>query len=287
MTAIRLRALIAAANPTVLAGCYDGVSARLVQQAGFQAAHMSGFAVAGSLLGKPDVGLLTMTEMADAASRLARVLSIPLLADADTGYGNALNVVRTVEAYIAAGVAGMHLEDQQMPKRCGHLAGKTVVSPDEMASKLRAAIDTRDDAGIDMVIIARTDARAEEGLGAALERARRYRDAGADMLFVEALHSPAEVETVAETFRDTPLVFNASEARPPEFTLDQLAEMGFSVVLAPITTLLSATKAMQEGLTDLHEQGLHPDRLATMTSYDDFLHLVGIDEIDEQEQRYS
>jgi len=153
MTAIRLRALIAAPNPTVLAGCYDGVSARLVQQAGFQAAHMSGFAVAGSLLGKPDVGLLTMTEMADAASRLARVLSIPLLADADTGYGNALNVVRTVEAYIAAGVAGMHLEDQQMPKRCGHLAGKTVVSPDEMASKLRAAIDTRDDAGIDMVVL--------------------------------------------------------------------------------------------------------------------------------------
>ncbi len=287
MTAEHLRALVAAPDPTVLAGCYDGVSARLVEQAGFHAAHMSGFAVAGSLLGRPDVGLLTMTEMADAASRIARVLSIPLLADADTGYGNALNVVRTVEAYIAGGVAGMHLEDQQMPKRCGHLAGKTLVPVDEMAGKLRAAIDTRDAVGTDIVIVARTDARADEGLGAALERARRYRDAGADLLFVEALQSPAEVETVAKTFHDIPLIFNASEARPPEFSLDQLGGMGFAVVLAPITTLLSAAKAMQDSLTDLHEMGFRSDRLATMTSYDDFLHLVGIDEINDQEQRYS
>jgi 2-methylisocitrate lyase-like PEP mutase family enzyme len=278
--------LVDAPGATLLAGCYDGVSARLVEGAGFEAAHMSGFAVAGSLLGQPDVGLLTMTEMADAAARLAKVLSIPLLADADTGYGNAINVIRTVEAYIAGGVAGLHLEDQVMPKRCGHLAGKDVIEADDMAGKVRAAVDTRDASGTDIVIVARTDARAIEGLDAAIERGRRYRDAGADLLFVEALQSPAEVETVAAAFPDVPLVYNASAARPPDFTMDALGELGFSIVLAPITSLLSGTKAIQEALADLRSNGPTAERLDAMTSYEDFLSLVGIDDIRTQEDRY-
>lgn len=287
MTAARLRELVASPGATLLAGCYDGVSARLVEEAGFEAAHMSGFAVAGSLVGQPDVGLLTMTEMADAASRLARVLSIPLLADADTGYGNALNVIRTVEAYIAGGVAGLHLEDQVMPKRCGHLAGKSVVPADEFAAKVRAAVDTREKSGTDIVIVARTDARAVEGLDAAIERGRQYRDAGADMLFVEALDSAAEVEAVAAAFADMPLVFNASAARPPEFTLDELGDLGFSIVLAPITSLLSATGAMQAALADLRATGPTAERMSSMTSYDEFLRLVGIDDVNSQEERYT
>ncbi|MGI9606705.1 MAG: isocitrate lyase/PEP mutase family protein [Acidimicrobiales bacterium] len=286
MSAARLRELVDAPGATLLAGCYDGVSARLVEEAGFDAAHMSGFAVAGSLLGQPDVGLLTMTEMADAAARLARVLSIPLLADADTGYGNAINVIRTVEAYIAGGVAGLHLEDQVMPKRCGHLAGKDVIEVDEMAGKLRAAIDARKASASDIVIVARTDARAIEGLDAAIERGRRYRDAGADLLFVEALESPAEIETVATAFADVPLVFNASAARPPEFTMDELGELGFSIVFAPITALLSATRAIQSALAELLARGPTAERLDAMASYDEFLRLVGIDHITTQEDRY-
>jgi len=287
LTAARLRELVEAPDATLLAGCYDGVSARLVDDAGFEAAHMSGFAVAGSLLGKPDLGLLTMTEMADAAARLARVLSIPLLADADTGYGNAINVIRTVESYIAGGVAGLHLEDQVMPKRCGHLAGKDVIEVDEMAGKLRAGVDTRDASGSDIVIVARTDARAIEGLDAAIERGRRYRDAGADLLFVEALESAAEVESVAKAFESVPLVYNASEARPPDFTMAELGDLGFSIVLAPITSLLSGTKAMQEALADLRANGPTAERLDSMTGYQEFLNLVGIDDITEQESRYS
>lgn len=281
-----LRELVEAPGATLLAGCYDGVSARLVEEAGFEAAHMSGFAVAGSLLGQPDVGLLTMTEMADAAARLAKVLSIPLLADADTGYGNAINVIRTVEAYIAGGVAGLHLEDQVMSKRCGHLAGKDVIEAEEMAGKVRAAVDTRDASNTDIVIVARTDARAMEGLDAAIERGRRYRDAGADLLFVEALQSPAEVEAVAATFPEVPLVYNASAARPPDFTMAELGELGFSIVLAPITSLLSGTKAMQAALTDLHANGPTAERLDAMTSYEEFLNLVGIDDIKVQQDRY-
>jgi len=248
---------------------------------------MSGFAVAGSLLGQPDVGLLTLTEMADAASRLARVLGIPLLADADTGYGNALNVCRTVELYVGGGVAGLHLEDQQMPKRCGHLDGKTVISADEMSGKIRAAIDTRERVGADIVIVARTDARSLEGLDAALERSRQYRDAGADVLFVEALQSGAEVEAVARELDDVPLIFNASEARPSDFSLDELGDLGFALVLAPITSLLSATKAMGLALADLQKTGLHSERLSRLASYDEFLALVGIADIDDQERRYS
>jgi 2-methylisocitrate lyase-like PEP mutase family enzyme len=209
-----------------------------------------------------------------------------LLADADTGYGNAINVIRTVEAYIAGGVAGLHLEDQVMPKRCGHLAGKDVIEADEMSGKVRAAVDTRDASGTDIVIVARTDARAIEGLDAAIERGRRYRDAGADLLFVEALQSSAEVETVAATFPDVPLVYNASAARPPDFTMNELGELGFSIVLAPITSLLSGTKAMQGALADLRANGPTAERLNEMTSYDDFLDLVGIDDIRTQEDRY-
>ena len=173
----------------VAPGAFDPLAARLVEEAGFPAVYMTGFGTSAALLGRPDVGLLTMTEMVDNARRIADCVDIPVIADADTGYGNPLNVIRTVGAYEAAGVAAIHLEDQVAPKKCGHMEGKLVIPAGEMAQKIRAAVEAR--TRPDFVIIARTDARAVEGLERALDRARLYREAGADALFIEAVTSEA------------------------------------------------------------------------------------------------
>src|SRR6201986_161813 len=172
------------AGDTVLApGCYDALGARLIEEAGFPAAYMSGFSSAASHLGRPDIGLMALAAMVDNARRIASAVEIPVIADADTGFGNSINVIRTVREYEAAGVAAIHIEDQVMPKKCGHMSGKQVVPAEEMAAKVSAAVAAR--RSPDFLIIARTDARAVEGLESALARARRYREAGADALFVE------------------------------------------------------------------------------------------------------
>src|SRR5437868_5473671 len=189
-----LRELLARPEPILAPGAYDALSARLIEAAGFPAVYMTGFGSAASLLGRPDVGLLGMSEMVANARRIVDAVDVPVIADADTGYGNPINVIRTVHEYEQAGVAAIHLEDQLAPKKCGHMEGKQLVPSDEMVAKVRAAVDARRS---DLVIIARTDARAVEGLEGALQRARRYRDAGADVIFFEAPQSEAEIETVA------------------------------------------------------------------------------------------
>lgn len=196
-----LRELLAAGEPIVAPGAYDALSARLVEQAGFPAVYMTGFGASASLLGRPDVGLLSFAEMVDHARRLVQAVDVPVIADADDGYGNDVNVRRTIQEYEAAGVAALHIEDQVAPKRCGHMAGKEVIPASEMVLKVRAAVEARRG---DLVIIARTDARAIEGLDAALERARAYRDAGADVLFVEAPEDEREIEAIAAAFPDPP-----------------------------------------------------------------------------------
>ena len=200
-----LRQLMSDQRGLVVPGAYDGVSAKLVERAGFPVVYMTGYGVSASRLGMPDMGFAGLAEMADQARNMAAAVSIPLIADADTGYGNALNVRRTVTAYEAAGVAGLHLEDQQLPKRCGHLAGKRVVPAEEFAAKIRAAVEARTDP--DLVIIARTDAIAVNGFDDALRRAELAVKAGADMLFVEAPTTEEQIERVARAF-DTPLLFN-------------------------------------------------------------------------------
>lgn len=205
----RLRALLDAGTPVLAPGAYDALSARLVEQAGFDVAYMTGFGTTASLLGRPDVGLLGQAEMVGNARRMVAAVDVPLIADADTGYGNPINVVRTVREYEQAGVAGLHLEDQVMPKRCGHMAGKAVVPCDEMLAKIRAAAEARTDP--DLVLIARTDVAAVEGVDAAIDRARRFADAGADVLFVEAPSSEADIERVATALSDHQLVFNWAE----------------------------------------------------------------------------
>src|SRR3954469_13043961 len=201
-----LRELLDGPEPVLAPGAFDGLSARLIERAGFPAVYLTGFGASASLLGRPDIGLLSFGEMVDHARRLVQAVGIPVIADADDGYGNPLNVVRTVREYEAAGVAALHIEDQVAPKRCGHMAGKQVIPASEMVEKVRAAVEARRG---NLLVIARPDARAVEGLDAALARARPYRDAGADALFVEAPVDEREIEVIADAFPDTPLVVNA------------------------------------------------------------------------------
>ena len=250
--AARLRALLESGQTIVAPGAFDPLAARLVEEAGFPAVYMTGFGTSAALIGRPDVGLLTMTEMAGNAGRIAACVDIPVIADADTGYGNPLNVIRTVGAYEAAGVAGIHIEDQVAPKKCGHMEGKQVIPAQEMAEKVRAAVDAR--AQPEFVIIARTDARAVEGLEAAIERGRLYRDAGADVLFIEAVVSEAEAEEVARAFPGVPLLFNWAEGgKTPPIGLERLTQLGYRIVIFPIGTLLAATAAMRRILREIAE----------------------------------
>jgi 2,3-dimethylmalate lyase len=280
----RLRELLARPEPLVAPGAYDALSARLVEQAGFDVVYMTGFGTTASLAGRPDVGLLTGTEMVDNARRIAAAVDVPVIADADTGYGNAINVVRTVQAYEQAGVAGLHLEDQVMPKKCGHMSGKAVIPADEMVGKIRAAVAARRDP--ELLLIARTDAAAVEGLDAAIDRARAYADAGADVLFVEAPTSDDDIARVASELRGVaPLVFNWAEGgRTPPLPLSRIAELGFSLVLFPIGTLLAATAGIQRLLASLRADGV-PD-VDGLPTFDGFTDLIGLPEIRDLESRF-
>jgi len=283
--AARLRQLLDSGQTIVAPGAFGPLAARLVEEAGFAAVYMTGFGTSAALLGRPDVGLLTMTEMADNAGRMAACVDIPVIADADTGYGNPLNVIRTVDVYEAAGVAGIHIEDQVAPKKCGHMEGKLVIGAEEMAQKVRAAVDARTDP--DFVIIARTDARAVEGLDSALDRARRYRDAGADALFIEALVSEAEIEAAVQAFPDVPLLFNWAEGgKTPPVGLDRLARLGYRIVIFPISTLLAATAAMRRVLAEIAAAGTPAAVLGDLPTFGEFTDFIGLAEVREIEQRY-
>jgi 2,3-dimethylmalate lyase len=281
---VTLRELLDGPEPVIAPGAYDALSARLVEQAGFGAVYMTGFGASASLLGRPDVGLLSFGEMVDHARRLVQAVGVPVIADADDGYGNPLNVLRTVREYEAAGVAALHLEDQVSPKRCGHLEGKDVIPAGEMVEKVRAAVEAR--SSDELVIIARTDARAVEGLDAALERARLYREAGADVLFVEAPESEDEVAAVAQAFPDTPLLFNAIEGgRTPLLELDRLHELGFRLILWPLTALFAAAQAVQEALARLHAHRAPAGDGAL--PFEAFTDAVGLPEVQRLEARFA
>jgi 2,3-dimethylmalate lyase len=282
----RLRALLESGQTIVAPGAFDPLAARLVEEAGFPAVYMTGFGTSAALIGRPDVGLLTMTEMAASAGRIADCVDIPVIADADTGYGNPLNVIRTVGAYEAAGVAGIHIEDQVAPKKCGHMEGKQVIGAQEMAAKVRAAVEAR--AQPEFVIIARTDARAVEGLEQALERARLYREAGADVLFIEALVSEAEVEEAARAFPGVPLLFNWAEGgKTPPVSLARLTELGYRIVIFPIGTLLAATAAMRAILREIATAGTPAAALADLPTFGEFVDFIGLPQVREAEQRYA
>lgn len=281
-----LRKLIAGRETIVAPGAYDALSARIIEQAGFPAVYMTGFGTSASLLGRPDVGLLTMTQMVDQARRLAQAVDIPLIADADTGYGNTLNVIRTVREYEGAGVAAIHIEDQIMPKKCGHMENKQVIAAAEMVEKIHAATEAR--SSPDFLIIARTDSRAVEGLDSALRRARQYREAGADMLFVEAPQSEDEIAQVAHAFPDVPLLFNWAEGgKTPPMELDRLKELGYRLVIFPIGALLVATQAVRALAAEIRDHGTAARLLAQTLSFREFNDMIGLPEIQQLEKRFA
>ncbi len=284
--AARLRELLDSGQTIVAPGAFDPLSARLVEEAGFPAVYMTGFGTSAALLGRPDVGLLTMTEMAGNAGRIADCVDIPVIADADTGYGNPLNVIRTVGCYETAGVAGLHIEDQVAPKKCGHLDGKQLIGAREMAQKVRAAVQARTDP--DFVIVARTDARAVEGFQAAIDRAGLYREAGADALFIEALPTQDEAARAAAAFPGVPLLFNWAEGgRTPPISMRRLAELGYRIVIFPISTLLAATAAMRGILAEIARSGTPAAVLEDLPALDEFASFIGLPQVREAERRYA
>ena len=279
-----LRARLGRGESVLMPGIWDALSARLVSATGFSTAFASGFAVSGTLLGRPDVGYLTQMEMAEVAQRVcATAPELNIVVDADTGYGNASNVIRTVELWEAAGATGLFLEDQVWPKKCGHMSDKRVVDRDEWLAKVRAACDHRSH----LHVTARTDARAAVSLTEALERGRMARDVGVDAVFIEAPESVEEMEQIARALPDVILVANMVEkGRTPLLTPQELAEVGFRLIVSPLSLLFAVTKALQEAAEHLQSAGSMRDVMDTLVSFDGFTDIVGLPEHQQREARY-
>jgi 2-methylisocitrate lyase-like PEP mutase family enzyme len=278
-----LRKLLARPGALMAPGVADALNARLVRKHGFEALYMTGAGTTAVRLGMPDVGLLTMTEMVDNAARIAEAAGLPLIADADNGYGGVLNVRRTVQAYERAGAAAVHIEDQVLPKRCGHLSGKQLVPIEEMEAKIRAAVDARTDS--DFVLIARTDAIAVEGFEPALERAARYREAGADVLFVEA-PSAEQLPKIAPRLQ-APLLYNmATSGKTPFLGRAEIERLGFKLIIYPNWMMLAAIRAASEVLVELKETGSIANVAREVPSFREFFDLLGMPEVQELEARY-
>ena len=264
-------------------GVYNPLVARLAEQAGFQAVYLSGAALSASL-GMPDVGLVTLTEFVDFARSITTACRLPLISDADTGFGEALNVERTVQLFETAGVAGIHLEDQVMPKRCGHLSGKKLISKEEMCAKVRGAAGGRRNP--DFVIIARTDARGVTDMNDAIERAKAYRAAGADVIFVEALKTEQEFATFAKAVPG-PLLANMTEfGQTPLLDFHQLSELGYRLVIYPVTLLRLALQSSRAALAAIREQGTQKTLISQMLTRQELYDLLGYTGYEERDKSY-
>lgn len=260
----------------VAPGCFDGLSARLVQEAGFEAAYLSGGAVARSM-GIPDIGLVTMSESIERAAQVVSAIKVPVIADADTGYGNAVNLVRSVREFERIGVAAIHIEDQITPKRCGHLDGKEVITLGEMEMKLKAALDARTDP--DFCIIARTDARAVHGLDDAIARAQAFAKLGVDAIFVEAPQSESELAEIPKRLPDLPLLVNVFKGgKTPMLPTARLQQMGYRIAIYPSETQRAAIHAMRNTLSTLKSEGTTESIDASLTTFKERDKVVGLDD---------
>lgn len=281
----KLKQLIQAPEILVMPGVYDALSAKLAEQAGFQAAIMGGFSVAASVLGEPDVGYLTMTDMTSVLKRICEATSIPVLGDGDTGYGNAMNVRQVVREYESAGAAGVFFEDQEWPKRCGHMDGKRVISLEEHIMKIKAAVEARRDP--DFLIMARTDARAVNGLDDAIARAKAYGEAGADLLFVEAPQSVEEMQIIANKLHK-PLMANMVEnGKTPLISAQELQYMGYSFVIYPVSAVCAVAQTLLNLWAELKATGTTQGYVDKMVSFPTFNKIIGLEEYKELEQRYA
>ncbi|MGO1532338.1 MAG: isocitrate lyase/PEP mutase family protein [Micrococcaceae bacterium] len=270
--ALALRTLIEPGQRLVTApGAFDSLSARLVEQTGFPAVYLTGFGATASRLGQPDIGLLTLTEMTDHARNMVRSVSVPVIADADNGYGGPSNVHRTVIEYIQAGVAAIHIEDQVAPKRCGQMAGVTLVDVEIATRKIETAVTARD--SDDLVIIARTDALSATSRKDAVERIRRYRDVGADLLFIDGVKSISDVEFIAHSVTEPKVVSIVDGTEAASLTSTDLEHLGFQVALYPLTALFSATAAVRDSLSTLGTKQTVP---STGLDYEQFSSIVDL-----------
>ena len=268
----------------VAPGCFDGLSARLVEEAGFEAAYLSGGAVARSM-GVPDIGLVTMSEVIERAAQVVAAVKIPVIADADTGYGNAVNLVRSVREFERTGVAAIHIEDQITPKRCGHLDGKEVIPLAEMEKKLQAALATRSDP--DFLIIARTDARGVHGFDDAINRGRAFARLGVDAIFVEAPQSEAELEEIPRALPDVPLLVNVFKGgKTPMLPVERLQQMGYRIAIYPSETQRAAIHAMRQALGLLKREGTTEKMDDALTTFKERDKVVGLDEWQQLEKQY-
>lgn len=281
---VALREMLNAKEILVAPGAHDALTARVIEKCGFKAVYMTGYGQAASALGKPDIGLLSMTEMIDRARKMASAVSIPVIADGDTGFGNAITVMRTVEEYEAAGVAAIQLEDQVAPKRCGHMLGRKVVSMEEMVGKIEAAVAARKDKNF--AIIARTDARTVLGIDEALRRAKAYEEAGADIIFVESVETVEEMKKVHEVISAPSLANMVEGGRTPLLTNNELEEMGYSLVIYPTASTYVVSKAMFELMESLKKDGTTATFMDQMITFPDFNALVGLSEFGQLEDKY-
>jgi methylisocitrate lyase len=280
----QLREILKKPGMFVLPGVYDCISARLTERLGYEVVFTSGFGISASTLGRPDFGFLTATEMLWSVGRIAQSVNIPLVADIDTGYGNPLNVMRTVLDAMTIGVGGIILEDQEWPKKCGHFEGKRVIPKEEQVEKIRAAVDVRSDSGL--VIIARTDCRRELGLGEAIRRSQAYLEAGADIIFIEAPESLNELREIADAFPGVPLFANMVEGgRTPILSAEELQKMGFKIAVFPLSGLFAATKAIESCFSYLKEHGTTVG-FADTFSFQEFEMLIEVPKYHELEEKF-
>lgn len=270
----------------ILPGAYDAMSARLIEENGFKAIYATGAGISNAQLGWADVGLTTLKEVADFVARMADVTTIPIVVDADTGFGNAINVMRTVKEFERAGAAAIQLEDQVSPKKCGHFSGKAVITKEEMVGKIKAALDTRYDE--QLAIIARTDALAVHGIEDALERAHAYREAGVDLIFVEAPTTLEQLQQISRSLEGIPLILNLVEGgRTPLISLEEAEALGYKIMLCANTVLRSAIKGINESLKILQREGSQENVLDLICTWEERQSLFKLDQIKEWERKYA
>ncbi len=279
---VKFRQLIASPDIAVMPGIQDALTSRIAEKAGFEVITCGGYSATAVLLGQPDTSQLSMVEMANHYARICDSVDIPVFGDGDTGFGNVTNVARTVRHYEAAGLAGMFIEDQVFPKRCGHMPGKQVVPTVEMIAKLKAALDSRRDD--DFVIMARTDALAVNGIDDAIERMTLYREIGADLLFVEAPGSEAEMKRICSELDGPCMANNIESGATPVLNAQQLQEIGYAVMTHPVAVTYAVTKAISDLMTTLHRDGTTSAVLDQLTTFDEFNEIVGLSALRQREQ---
>ena len=282
MTTQNLRELFAQDCCHIMPCCYDGLSAKLIEQAGFPLTFMSGFAVSAARLGLPDTGLISYGEMLDQGLNICSAVSIPVIGDGDTGYGNAMNVRRTVQGYARAGFGAVMIEDQVSPKRCGHTKGKLVVSREEACERIKAAVDAREE-GADILILARTDARANHGLDEAIDRAKAFSDLGADILFVEAPRSVEEMEKICKQANGIHMANIIEGGKTPVLSPEDLHDLGFGIAAYPLALISAAMQAITDALEDL-KSGIYPSKIMNFAKV---RKQVGFEDYYTMEKRYS